>query len=480
MGSLALSIVSTSPDIRGERGFGSVEGFLIVAGTVIAASLFGITTRPVGFLAALWPANAILLGIMLRWPSLASVQNWIGAFLGYMIADLATGGELFVSLWLNMANIVGAMTGFVLFQFASEEIRRLRRPLSVLILMLVCCGAAAAAALAGGGAARILFGRDMLTGLEFWFATELVNMLVVLPPILAFPDVRWRIPSLGDVLRRLDWRSAAPLCALFAAAAIGLIVRGPGALTLGVPALIWCALTYRLFTTSLITMAFGAAMLVAGSAGLLSLPGNADYFQNSNSIRLGIALLALGPLTISAMNLMREELLVRLDYAASHDPLTGALSRRAFIERGSAIIARALARGGEIAFLMIDADHFKRINDTHGHAAGDKVLAELGALTLTMLRPGDLFGRLGGEEFAVLLPRTAPQERDVVAERIRSALAMLPVEITSGEYIYFTVSVGAVNLRQFSDFGLETLMARADGALYSAKSNGRNRVCAAA
>ncbi|MBX3529318.1 MAG: hypothetical protein KF849_01845 [Rhizobiaceae bacterium] len=77
-----MSIVSTSPDVHGERGSGSLEGFLIVTGAVVAASLFGITTRPAGFLAAIWPANAILLGIMLRWPSLASVQNWIGAFLG--------------------------------------------------------------------------------------------------------------------------------------------------------------------------------------------------------------------------------------------------------------------------------------------------------------------------------------------------------------------------------------------------------------
>ncbi|MBX3529319.1 MAG: diguanylate cyclase [Rhizobiaceae bacterium] len=397
-----------------------------------------------------------------------------------MVADLATGGDLFVSLWLNMANIVGAMTGYVLFQFASEERRRLRRPLSVLLLLLVCSGAAATAALAGGGAARILFGRDMLTGLEFWFVTELVNMLVVLPPILAFPEMRLRIPSVSETLRRLDWKSVAPLCALVVAAAIGLVVRGPGALALSVPALIWCALTYRLFTTALITMAFGAAMLMAGSAGLLSLPGNADYFETSNSIRLGIALMALGPLTISAMNLVREELLVQLDHAASHDPLTGALSRRALMERGCAITTRALDSGGEVAFLMIDADNFKRINDTHGHAAGDKVLVALAAFVSTMLRPADLFGRLGGEEFGILLPRTAAHERDIVAERIRAALATLPVEITTGEFIYFTVSIGAANLRQFSDLGLETLMTRADQALYGAKFGGKNRVCAAA
>src|SRR5690606_15490710 len=189
---------------------------MIVGLVVFAAALFGILTRPMGFLAAIWPANAILLGLMVRRGELASPTGWIGAFAGFMAADLVTGGDPFISLWLTAANMSGVLTGYVLFQVLPEGDRRLQRPQSVLFLFAICCVSSIAAALTGGGAARVLFGRDFQTGFEFWFVTELVNNLVILPAILSVPD---RIDHLM-VRRRSDthrllWK-AAPLAALLA------------------------------------------------------------------------------------------------------------------------------------------------------------------------------------------------------------------------------------------------------------------------
>ncbi len=88
---------------------------LLVALAIFLASLFGILTRPVGFLAALWPANAILLGLMVRNPGLASIWGWVGAFAGYIVADVVTGGDIAITLWLTLANLAGAFTGYTLF-----------------------------------------------------------------------------------------------------------------------------------------------------------------------------------------------------------------------------------------------------------------------------------------------------------------------------------------------------------------------------
>lgn len=459
-----------------------MRDFIIVAGVVMAAALFGILTRPMGFLAAFWPANAILLGMMVRWPRLAAVPNWIAAFVAYIAADLLTGGEVFVTLWLTAANLIGAITGYLLFQLVSEEDRQLRRPLSVLCLLGIVVGAAGAAALTGGGAARLLFGRDFLSGLEFWFTTELVNALVILPVLLTFPhrnraeDRRER----ATVSQNEIVRNVAPLATLVSCAAISFLVGGPGAIAFTVPALVWCALSYSIFTTAVVTALLCSGLLVSTATGLLALPMTGDFLNSTNSIRLGIALIAVGPLTVSAINRAREDLMAQLSHAARHDALTGALSRRAFMDDGYATVVRLSGNGASCALLMLDLDHFKRINDNWGHAAGDKVLTEFARLVSEQLRPRDIFGRLGGEEFGILLPEAGLDEAVSVAERIRAAVARSPAELDAGPSVPISVSIGVSVIDGVTGACLDALMARSDRALYGAKAEGRNAVRAAA
>jgi diguanylate cyclase (GGDEF)-like protein len=167
----------------------------------------------------------------------------------------------------------------------------------------------------------------------------------------------------------------------------------------------------------------------------------------------------------------------RLVAMASTDPLTGALNRRSFADRALAELARARRYERPVSLLMIDADRFKAVNDTYGHAGGDAVLRALaGHLTLT-LRPSDVFGRFGGEEFAVLLPETGLAAAEIVAERICAELAALPVS-SNGQEIRFTVSIGVAEFEHEASDIKETLD-RADAALYQAKAGGRNRVVSA-
>lgn len=461
---------------------GTARAFAIVFCVVLAASLFGILTRPMGFLAAFWPANAILLGMMVRWPALAALPSWAAAFAGYMAADLMTGGDPWVTLWLTAANMTGAATGFVLFNLLPPEDRALRRQLSVLYLLAVCAATAGMAALAGGGAARLLFDRDFATGLEFWFVTELVNSLVILPIILTLPD--WRGLKAEFALRRWMsgrwWWRVAPLATLALSAAGAMLVGGPGAIAFTVLALVWCALTYSMFLTALVTGLLCAGLLISSATGLLPLPMSSDVFGSTSSVRLGVALIAIAPLTVSAINQAREELLARLSHAVTHDALTGVLSRRAFMDKGYDMVARLSARGAPVALLMLDIDHFKRVNDAHGHAGGDRVLVEFARRVGGELRPGDLLGRLGGEEFAVVLRGAGAQEAIAVAERIRAAVEAGAVAVAPDAAIRISVSIGVAVIDGVAGACLDKLLVSSDGALYGAKADGRNTVRVAA
>lgn len=168
----------------------------------------------------------------------------------------------------------------------------------------------------------------------------------------------------------------------------------------------------------------------------------------------------------------------QLAVLATFDALTGALNRRSFMERGSAQLAEAREASRPLSLLMIDADHFKQINDTYRHAGGDAVLRALVLAFQRVVRLDDLIGRLGGEEFAILLPGAGLAAASNTAERLRRAVAELAVE-SEGAVITASISVGIAVLER-EDGSLEALMARADRALYEAKARGRNRVEAAA
>lgn len=165
----------------------------------------------------------------------------------------------------------------------------------------------------------------------------------------------------------------------------------------------------------------------------------------------------------------------RLYRMATEDALTGLANRRQLIEVLEKEFSRARRLDTPLAVLMFDLDHFKRINDTHGHAAGDEVLRHFARLCRDTLRGYDVIGRMGGEEFAAVLPGIGATDAMQAAERLRQATEQLRIpyqDVTLG----LTTSVGAATL-QDGDLSIDTLLARADKALYRAKAQGRNRSC---
>ncbi|ALS63356.1 hypothetical protein AT302_17335 [Pandoraea norimbergensis] len=159
---------------------------------------------------------------------------------------------------------------------------------------------------------------------------------------------------------------------------------------------------------------------------------------------------------------------------AMRDGLTGALNRRAFLMQAEQAFATARAQRRRLAVLMIDIDHFKAINDSWGHAIGDRVIVELTLVARATLRKGTVMGRLGGEEFAVLLPEADAHRAVQAADRLLSAISNTSVPGATGP-VRFTASIGVGSLApDDADFG--AVLQRADRAMYAAKQAGRNRV----
>lgn len=164
----------------------------------------------------------------------------------------------------------------------------------------------------------------------------------------------------------------------------------------------------------------------------------------------------------------------RLNELATTDELTGLSNRRHFLEQAEAQLRQALRYKQEFSFMMLDLDHFKRINDTHGHDAGDEVLRAVARTMREVMRGTDIIGRLGGEEFGAVMPETGAEAARQVAERLRLRIMEQPVAAPSG-FVRITASIGIAHLGS-GQASLSDLMKKADLALYEAKNAGRNRI----
>jgi diguanylate cyclase (GGDEF)-like protein len=211
-----------------------------------------------------------------------------------------------------------------------------------------------------------------------------------------------------------------------------------------------------------------AANMILRTAALLDLLN--DPGQGA---RLFVDTLCLLTIVFGLLTMAHERLRRRFEELALTDPLTGLPNRRCFFERAEWLSRHAMDNRLPAAVLMMDLDHFSKINQRFGHHGGDRALAAFAAAVRAELRAHDLVGRYGGEEFCALLCGADDQEARRIAERLRSAVAALSIDV-DGQTLRFTVSIGAAPL---ADVDLPAAMRRADAALYRAKGRGRNRVC---
>lgn len=202
--------------------------------------------------------------------------------------------------------------------------------------------------------------------------------------------------------------------------------------------------------------------LEAGADDYLTKPF--DSLELKARLRAGTRILDLQEQLIAAREQMRVQ--------ATHDALTGIWNRAAILETLQRELARSERQKLPVAIIMVDIDHFKQINDSHGHLAGDAVLREAARRLRSSIRPYDSIGRYGGEEFLIIVPGTNPQGAFSQAERLRVSMSREPITFSDG-HVNVTISLG-VTVNSGGEKG-EELIHAADAALYRAKSRGRNR-----
>jgi len=458
-------------------------GAALVFGAVFVASVLGVATRPAGLLALIWPANALLAGLLIRRPELARWWAWPTAALAYYLADLLTGDGHLANFWLTLGNVTSAGVAYLVLRRLPVADRRLGNPTSIVYVMVAGLFAGLVSAGVGCWAVSWIIGTTVPDAWVLLFGGELSNHIVILPVVLAFGRVSFRR---GDARgRQVDGGSWGPdpdrisaralivsVALLLVAETVAAVVGGPGAMTFVLPALLVAAITLGVFPTAVLALISTAwTMLAVGEGWVAYLPDPMDQ-EMTLSLQIGLALIALGPIAVAGAMQERNETMLRLWHGATRDELTGALTRSAFLAQAHAVLSRRDVVPRPVAVLMMDLDRFKDINDSYGHAVGDAVLARFGRITLRGIRDTDLFGRVGGEEFAVLLTGVSESSAHAVAERIRQDFAVERHPELDG---VATVSVGLVHSIG-RRAGLRQLLDEADRSLYLAKKSGRNQV----
>ncbi|AVF55953.1 diguanylate cyclase [Pseudomonas fulva] len=438
-----------------------------------ALTIGGILARPIESLSLFWPVNAVLAGVLLRYPRQATVAGFVLMWLAMVGADLLCASALGPALWFNLCNMGVVVTVWQLLSRLPRLHRRMRTPHGVLSVFGACAAGASVAASLASVMAAPWFEQSLRSTWLAWFSEQFSTAVLVLPVMLTAPAARTLLRGGSQRIR------LAPLMVMLVSLAFSIAFGGPGAIAFPIAALLWCAWTYSPFLVSLLTLTAGSTLIVAVAQSLMhfSVPQSESGVTALMSARLGIAMLVLGPLVVACVTQANRSLLARLAHQATTDHLTGTLSRSAFTRRANALLeSRQHQQFLPLTLMMLDIDHFKSINDAHGHAVGDQVLRQFADALQEQLHSGEVFARMGGEEFVIIVPGLAPDRAQFTAERLRRAVQDLQVE-QAGQRLQITVSIGLAGCDEgMPTPDLTTLLASADKALYLAKAKGRNRV----
>lgn len=317
------------------------------------------------------------------------------------------------------------------------------------------------------GAAVLLF-----SAWDYWIAPEWAGITAML---------RLSLVLLG-ALGYADWSARFPVawrCGLVYVTHTGAMILSSAALPNGL-VLALPAITGVMFPLALVEPRLHRLFMMVLLPSLLFVVLGASVLQEN--IFIGcllvylVSLLLMGAMALAQGRWRRAAFLTEraLAYAAHHDSLSGVLARGYLVELANHDVALAKRYGRPLTICMIDIDHFKRVNDSFGHPAGDALLCAVSRMCAAQLRASDYFGRVGGEEFVSVMPETDEDEACACAERMRRAVAAIRLDTPNGT-IGCTISIGIAALHQeHAEFG--ALLVAADAALYQAKSSGRDRV----
>jgi len=453
---------------------------VVVTAVAFLLAILGLASRTGDSLAILWPANALLAALLLRYPALAIPSAWAGILSGLTLANILWGEPLSLALSHGLADLSGTLVAWhILAPFGAPE--DLRTPRA--IARLLSAGIVAAATNAAIALTLLPHGAGWAPTAANWFFGQLLSYSAFLPPILLLPRRAAGTKAKPNGPAASPGRLASelpPIIALIGSLALCVLIGGPGAVIFPVPALLYAALILRPWATAwlasatavIVTLGIAHGWIPVGAEALLAQGRPWDFA----SLRLGVLLLVGAPLLVSGVLAARSDTIEAQRRALDHDALTKTLSRQAFMRDAQNHLHGIQPGSKGCGLLVLDIDDFKRVNDTHGHPAGDRVLREFARTIREAARPHDLCGRMGGEEFALLLPEATRQDTVEIAERLRTRVAAAEILPARSGPLRITVSIGSIHVSQAPAAPLDALLAYADQAMYRAKHAGGNRV----
>ncbi|WP_245270093.1 sensor histidine kinase [Nitrobacter hamburgensis] len=299
--------------------------FLMFGGTYSVLCIFGALTANDKILSLIWPANPFMLGMLMRFSLLALPLGWVACLAGFAIAIPIIGCGLMTGAGLAAYNFGVVVIGYVLLSRLDRVDQRLQRLTSVFYLLFAVGAASIFAGIVGSIMIGPLFHDPAaVSSFRYWFSVELINQLAFLPIILSYPEGRkWGRRQLPQP----TFHDQAPIIVLVLSVVTGIFFGGVGALAFPVPALLWCAISYRVFLTALLTFAFCIWAIMATTLGYIDV----SHVDQSLvlSISMGAALITLGPLIISTTTATRNEILDQLrQLAAEREIVANELDHR--------------------------------------------------------------------------------------------------------------------------------------------------------
>jgi diguanylate cyclase (GGDEF)-like protein len=428
-------------------------------------------------LSVFWPANVAAAALIHRMGLARRPTGYIATYAGLVLQDYLHWGWGLPTLMFNAANVAFVV---VLAPWLSRVklIKQGQNEFAAFFHLILACLAASAACAAVGAPSQQAthFAYAHLGQALFgWFTEQFYTSILCLPFLLSL---------FGGVVRveppvSLTWRNTLPLLSLLVSIGLSLSIGPFLILMLVLPALTWCAISYPLWLVQLITLGTGCVQLIIASIHVPTLVGiwghSIPYLLSL--LRLAIAAAILSPLLIAINMSTIRKLNLKLRQQASYDFLTSTLSRFGLADALNKYTAQREYRETSINIMLIDVDHFKKINDSFGHVCGDQVLKHIAAIVHETVPEPRLVSRIGGEEFMVVCFGYAPPVFYALADTVRLAIADTPLT-HERRNVPVTISIGIAHAEQ-TGVNLEKtvwgLFPHADENLYLAKRDGRNR-----
>ncbi|MGE0973125.1 GGDEF domain-containing protein (plasmid) [Klebsiella sp. WOUb02] len=413
----------------------------------------------------IWPINAFVVGVFIRNGFSASYFIFyifvVASFMYYPF----TGVDIFKISPSFLGGVLSVLVCFTLLSILYKKNNQiLNGNLSFSFLFIIIISSLFFSFLSSYG-----FTESRVKYFFVIFFNELINYMALLPVFITQHNTYIKYSSTPSRKNTL------PLFILIGSFVISPYIEGEALVALPVLGLLLCSITYSLFSVSLLTLTYYYWGLIFTSENLASDIEHANL-KSFISMSIVIIIIGLSSLVIACITRKRNDHLEALKLISERDHMTGLLNRAAFLNIARGKLKQCIENNSSFSTMMLDIDNFKSINDEFGHASGDLVIMELARILKKNTRKTDITGRIGGEEFSIILYECTESLANSIAIRIKDKFSEISIEMDKGFIVTSTVSIGVVFSKPSPGDTIEDYLKKADDALYDAKNMGKNRV----